>query len=525
MHPSKKGFTLVELIVVITILVILWTIAFISLQWYAKDARDSVRAQDIANIKKSLELFVTEKWFYSNPSDATDITYSWAIVWQQWTVWDSVVENLWQLNKKPVDPILGTEYSYSRTNAKTEYELTWILEWWGVAQTRVLNQTNAATNFMAIVWWNYNGKVLKVSTWWLDYLLALPSITTTDVSTTDIVTNVTNKSLVYNKEANLASNFNAIEWFTTTGWFEYSPSNVVVFEWTKADLWISAGKVEFIENLQNAYSGSLLSFKWEFENLLSFDAQTERSSATSLALNIFETVPQFSKDLEIPSFEPTDVTDLKLWLDGDDLYSITKDGSNLVSQWNDKSGNDNHATQGSSSNQLTFVPNGLNGKSVLSGDGADYMLLSSGLYSFPNGDSTIFAVVIKDADTIPFKRIFTAAISGSTKVLLYSGANAFAYYNNLSFAWVSISENPLVWSIIKAKRQDSNQFLWVVHGSEAIDTSWVDVTGINEMSLFSHPGGSDAWDGDIAEFLIYGKPLNVTEMSKVETYLKDKWDL
>jgi hypothetical protein len=45
------------------------------------------------------------------------------------------------------------------------------------------------------------------------------------------------------------------------------------------------------------------------------------------------------------------------------------------------------------------------------------------------------------------------------------------------------------------------------------------------MSLFSHPGGSDAWDGDIAEFLIYGKPLNVTEMSQVETYLKDKWDL
>ena len=216
---------------------------------------------------------------------------------------------------------------------------------------------------------------------------------------------------------------------------------------------------------------------------------------------------------------------MKLWLDGDDLYSITKDGSNLVSQWNDKSGNDNHATQGSSSNQLTFVPNGLNGKSVLSGDCADYMLLSSGLYSFPNGDSTIFAVVIKDADTIPFNRIFTAAISGSTKVLLYSGSNSFAYYNNLSFAWVSISENPLVWSIIKAKRQDSNQFLWVVHGSEAIDTSWVDVTGINEMSLFSHPGGSDAWDGDIAEFLIYGKPLNVTEMSKVETYLKDKWDL
>ena len=525
MYIHKKGFTLVELIVVITILAILWTIAFISLQWYAKDARDSVRAQDIANIKKSLELFITEKWFYPNPSNATDITYSWWVVWSKWIVWNSVVENLWQLNKKPVDPILATEYSYSRTNAKTEYELSWILEWWGVAQTTVLNQAKAATNFMAIVWWNYNGKVLKMSTWWLDYLLALPSITTADVSTTDVTSNVSNKSLVYNKEANLASNFSSVEWFTTTWWFEYSPSNLVVFEWTKADLWLSAGKVEFIENLQNAYSGSLLSFKPEFENLLSFDAQTQRASATSLALNIFETVPQFSKDLETPSFEPTDITDLKLWLDGDDLYSITKDGSNLVSQWNDKSGNENHATQGSSSNQLTFVQNELNGKSVLSWDGADYMLLPSNLYSFPNGDSTIFAVVIKDADTIPFKRIFTAAISGSTKVLLYSGANAFAYYNNLSFAGVSISKDPLVWSIIKAKRQDASQHLWAVGGTEAADISWVDVTGINEMSLFSHPGGADAWDGDIAEFLIYGKPINITETTQIENYLKEKWGL
>ena len=34
---KKRAFTLVELVVVITILAILGTIAFISLQWYSKD--------------------------------------------------------------------------------------------------------------------------------------------------------------------------------------------------------------------------------------------------------------------------------------------------------------------------------------------------------------------------------------------------------------------------------------------------------------------------------------------------------
>ena len=34
---------------------------------------------------------------------------------------------------------------------------------------------------------------------------------------------------------------------------------------------------------------------------------------------------------------PFGITGLKLWLDSDDSSTITKDGSNLVSQWNDKS--------------------------------------------------------------------------------------------------------------------------------------------------------------------------------------------
>jgi len=47
MNYNKKGFTLVELIVVITILAVLGTIAFLSLQGYSKKSRNSVRSIDI----------------------------------------------------------------------------------------------------------------------------------------------------------------------------------------------------------------------------------------------------------------------------------------------------------------------------------------------------------------------------------------------------------------------------------------------------------------------------------------------
>ena len=86
MKPQKikGGFTLVELIVVITILAILWTIAFMSFQWYSRDARDWTRVSDMWNMMTSLELFQIAGWTYPEPTWWVLITYSWSIeVWTQ----------------------------------------------------------------------------------------------------------------------------------------------------------------------------------------------------------------------------------------------------------------------------------------------------------------------------------------------------------------------------------------------------------------------------------------------------------
>lgn len=70
------GFTLVELIVVITILVILGTIAFMNLSGFSGNARDSSRVSDLANISQSLELANLKFGSYPEPDNSFFVAYS-----------------------------------------------------------------------------------------------------------------------------------------------------------------------------------------------------------------------------------------------------------------------------------------------------------------------------------------------------------------------------------------------------------------------------------------------------------------
>ena len=62
------------------------------------------------------------------------------------------------------------------------------------------------------------------------------------------------------------------------------------------------------------------------------------------------------------TFSPSDLNNNNLWLDASDISSITH-SSNAVSQWNDKSGNNYHATVNSS--EPTTGSLSINGKNVL----------------------------------------------------------------------------------------------------------------------------------------------------------------
>jgi prepilin-type N-terminal cleavage/methylation domain-containing protein len=154
--PKKKNkklwFTLVELIVVITILSILWSIAFISLQWYSRNARDGQRISDISNIEKWLELWLSKQWILPEPEDKVDITASGTVITYQWYIWEKTLQKLW-ISNWGKDPVDDAYYTYVTNKSLNKYQILWYLEnGTNLTLNNLINQTNAQTRDQKILY-------------------------------------------------------------------------------------------------------------------------------------------------------------------------------------------------------------------------------------------------------------------------------------------------------------------------------------------------------------------------------------
>jgi type II secretory pathway pseudopilin PulG len=262
MKNIKAWFTIVELIVVITILSILWTVGFLSYHGYRTTARDSVRLADISTIEKSLHLYQQRNWTLPPPSNPFNINYSWSIVWTQWTFWKSMIRNIQNISEAPKDPISWLEYTYSILNNKREFQIAGILEWWDTALNSpyLINHAyvDSKRSAKAMVKWNYNGQLAKVTSGSTTYILAVPTIISWDITLSSIDQLINQKKLVFKNYSNLPTIYSGST-YETDGWFDYNPTKLVVFEWNTDDITNNETKrLEFLINVQEAYSGTII---------------------------------------------------------------------------------------------------------------------------------------------------------------------------------------------------------------------------------------------------------------------------
>ena len=155
---QKKGFTLVELIVVITILAILGTIAFISLQGYSNSANRSKVLYDIRLLNSSMEINLWKWVLLENLVLNNKKIINWVNTWTTIDAWKYILWNLtyevWTFDYKKLrenwsnylyndsGELKEFIFWYVRTPKKLYYEFAWQVK-------------NDAWDYEVLISWNY----------------------------------------------------------------------------------------------------------------------------------------------------------------------------------------------------------------------------------------------------------------------------------------------------------------------------------------------------------------------------------
>lgn len=287
MNNKNKAFTLVELIVTIWILMIIWVVWFFSFVSYLKSARDVSRVMEFENIESAMSSYVLKTWFYPTPSESIDILYSGWIVWTQWIFSDELSDMIWYSNNVR-DPLTDDFYTYSVKNSKREYSLAWVLEKKQSISfsNQLVDNTYAATvwtvQWTALIGWNYNWEIISVNNGTTNFILALPSIVTSDLSSNNLIDIIDNNKLVYNNFENLPSSYS---WsiYDIDADLDFSANNLVVSSWSISKLNESYNQIILLQDLYKAYSWSIL---WKDISVSKIDSTELFASEPSSRINI-----------------------------------------------------------------------------------------------------------------------------------------------------------------------------------------------------------------------------------------------
>lgn len=222
---------------------------------------------------------------------------------------------------------------------------------------------------------------------------------------------------------------------------------------------------------------------------------------------------------------------LELWLDANDSSTITLNGS-TVSQWDDKSGNNYHVSQGTASNQPTYVTSVLNSKNIVRFDGVNDIISNASAQPVAGSASRTIFYVFSCNSTFngsnqEYGLYFGLASPANGGVIAISQELAVRVSNGYRvFNQSNDDGSHAIISAVQNGTNVSNYSMWK-NGSALSATSTVSRALNIEagISVGAHPAISNWLDGDIAEVIVYSSALSTSDRESIESYLSDKWGI
>lgn len=248
-------------------------------------------------------------------------------------------------------------------------------------------------------------------------------------------------------------------------------------------------------------------------------------------------------------------SDLVLWLDASQLTGYYIDQT--IKSWTDFSGYGNNASQSTYAQQPTYKSGLLNGKAVISFLQSNDTELSGSIANESgefNAPATIISLVKFDkaSQTNSSDNDYVISLGSDGPVHLNSGgemtviarrrneaSNQDKYYTydgiDVDISDAAVLDDNTNWFIIVQimRDTDSPYHTAYVDGSEVAFTSSTyigplatngDFTVANWTRSADFPGTDYYLDGDIAEMMVFGRELNLTELDLIHDYLIAKWN-
>ncbi len=237
------------------------------------------------------------------------------------------------------------------------------------------------------------------------------------------------------------------------------------------------------------------------------------------------------------AFSPTDINGLTLWLDASDAATITKNASDQVSGWDDKSSNGIDFSQsGGTALRPIHGASQINSLDVVNFDGsAQFMTHGTALSNIIDAANfTFFAVYEVDsfASGVGFNVYSNPAVIADTGGILglhladVSGSGKLQAYNYDgspdSVQLVHSTATPVLSTI---RHVSGILYHGLDGGTESSIVSGDTSTMAGTLRLGSNFNGAKFFNGKLAELLVYDAALGTSDIADVQTYLKDKWGI
>lgn len=223
------------------------------------------------------------------------------------------------------------------------------------------------------------------------------------------------------------------------------------------------------------------------------------------------------------NFLPTSLGNCVVWYDGLQSSNFTLSGSN-ISQWNDRSGNNFHATQATTAKQATYLW-ATGGVQMTTSSWYNINSTTGATYTRTH---SVFIVATRSTAQGYFYGRNPASGGGPAIIAAFSGTSIEYYDSSQRYTFIStpVASRPF---IACYTRTQGGNIVGRFNGSTIFTQAQTFDNGITQRWLYLNASQGDTFtdktNSIVYEFIIYSAALTTAQVQQVEGYLAWKWNI